>query len=211
MASMVIGKHAMIAKANMPNKIRIEFVLIFMSHLHIVLLMDGALKIKVPRLMPCYKTVTATKIKPFELRTMHILKIATFLMAMMLINLSGCNLQGNSPRVGLKLIAEGFTSPVALITPRDGSGRLFVVDQTGVIWIISEGERIERPFLDLRAQIVELNSFYDERGLLGLAFHPDFATNGRFYISYSAPLQGGLSPDRMGSHDLYLRIQSFRA
>ena len=113
-------------------------------------------------------------------------------------------MQGNPPpRVGLELIAEGFTSPVALVTPQDGSGRLFVVDQTGLIWIISEGERIEKPFLDLREHIVELNSFYDERGLLGLAFHPDFVTNGRFYISYSAPLQDGLSPDEW-DHTTYI-------
>ncbi len=101
--------------------------------------------------------------------------------------------QNITPRVGLELIAEGFTSPVALVTPQDGSDRLFVVDQVGIIWIISAGERIEIPFLDLRTRIVELNSFYDERGLLGLAFHPNFAINGRFYISYSSHLREGLS------------------
>ena len=59
--------------------------------------------------------------------------------------------------------------------------------------MIAEGKRIEEPFLDLRAKIVTLNDFYDERGLLGLAFHPEFGANGRFYVSYSAPLREGLS------------------
>jgi len=106
-------------------------------------------------------------------------------------------------RVGLELVAQGFTSPVALVEPKDGSQRLFVADQTGVVWIISAAQRIEKPFLDLRAQIVELNSFYDERGLLGLAFHPDFASNGRFYVSYSGALQAGLSPDEW-DHTTYI-------
>jgi hypothetical protein len=48
MASMLIGKQAMAPKAKMPNKIRIDLVVIFMAHLHIVLLMDGALNLKVP-------------------------------------------------------------------------------------------------------------------------------------------------------------------
>lgn len=107
------------------------------------------------------------------------------------------------PRVSLELVAEGFTSPVVLVEPEDGSQRLFVVDQAGVVWIISEGKRIEKPFLDLRAQIVELNSFYDERGLLGLAFHPDFATNGHLYVSYSGTLQDGLSPNEW-DHTTYI-------
>src|SRR5215210_5622122 len=119
MASIVIGKHAMMAKVSMPNKIRIEFVLIFISHLQVVLLMDGTLKIKVPHLMLCYKTVTGNKAKPLESRTMKVFKIVTFLMAMLLVNLSGCSLQGNSPSVKLELIADGFTSPVALVTPQD--------------------------------------------------------------------------------------------
>jgi glucose/arabinose dehydrogenase len=91
------------------------------------------------------------------------------------------------------LIAQGFTSPVALIDPGDGSQRLFVVDQPGLIWIIANGKRIEKPFLDIRQKVVPLNSFYDERGLLGLTFHPKFAANGLFYVSYSGHLQPGLS------------------
>jgi glucose/arabinose dehydrogenase len=100
-------------------------------------------------------------------------------------------------------VADGFTSPVALIEPSDGTHRLFVVDQTGVIWILSDGKRIEKPFLDIHEQIVELNSFYDERGLLGLAFHPDFASNGRFYVSYSGHLQDNLLPSEW-DHTTYI-------
>ena len=107
------------------------------------------------------------------------------------------------PQVELELVADGFTSPVMLVEPEGGSQRLFVVDQVGLLWIISKGKRIEKPFLDLRAQIVELNSFYDERGLLGLAFHPDFSTNGHFYVSYSGTLQDGLSPHEW-DHTTYI-------
>jgi len=108
--------------------------------------------------------------------------------------LGGCKIrEGIPPKVSLELVAEGFTSPVALVTPQDGSDRLFMVDQIGIIWIVSQGERIEKPFLDLRSSIVELNSFYDERGLLGLAFHPEFARNGIFFVSYSGQLRSDLS------------------
>lgn len=98
--------------------------------------------------------------------------------------------------VGLALVAEGFTSPVGLIDPGDGSGRLFVVDQIGVIRIIStDGQVIEAPFLDVRDRMVALNEDYDERGLLGLAFHPNYGTNGRFFVYYSAPLAAGAPSD----------------
>ncbi|HEX9387719.1 MAG TPA: PQQ-dependent sugar dehydrogenase [Anaerolineales bacterium] len=135
---------------------------------------------------------------------MKTLKIANFLVSLLLVIASGCSFQSNThPRVGLALIAEGFTSPVALISPNDGSHRLFVVDQTGLIWILFNGERLEKPFLDLRERVVKLNSFYDERGLLGLAFHPEFVKNGRFYVSYSAPLRAGLSPEEW-DHTTYI-------
>ena len=100
--------------------------------------------------------------------------------------------QSIPPQVGLELLVEGFTSPVGLVDPGDGTGRLFVVEQTGLIWILTNGKRIEKPFLDIRDKVVELNSLYDERGLLGLAFHPEFKSNGRFYVSYSGHLQNGL-------------------
>jgi glucose/arabinose dehydrogenase len=135
---------------------------------------------------------------------MKALKFINYLISLLLVIVTGCNLQNKTHlRIGLELVAEGFTSPVALISPEDGSHRLFVVDQTGLIWILFNGERIEKPFLDLRERVVKLNSFYDERGLLGLAFHPEFGTNGRFYVSYSAPLRAGLSPDEW-DHTTYI-------
>jgi len=130
--------------------------------------------------------------------------ILALLSILLLVSFWGCAVQENTPpRVGIKLIAEGFASPVALVDPEDGSQRLFVVDQTGLIWIIFEGGRNEKPFLDIRARLVDLNSFYDERGLLGLAFHPGFAENGQFYVSYSAPLQEGSSPTGL-DHTTYI-------
>lgn len=135
---------------------------------------------------------------------MKTLKTVNFLISLFLVTVSSCRVQSQThPKVGLELIAAGFTSPVALIPANDGGHRLFVVDQTGLIWILFNEARLEKPFLDLRGRVVRLNSFYDERGLLGLAFHPDFAKNGRFYVSYSAPLRAGLSPDEW-DHTTYI-------
>lgn len=90
-------------------------------------------------------------------------------------------------KVSLKLIADNFVSPVNFAQPEDGSGRLFIVDQTGLIIIITEkGNIIPEPFLDITRKIVSLDGQYDERGLLGLCFHPDFKNNKRFFIYYSA-------------------------
>lgn len=106
---------------------------------------------------------------------------------------------GNTPaaegEVHVELVSEGFWSPVALATPPDESNRLFVVDQIGVIRIVTDGTLMDIPFLDVRDRMVTLNSGYDERGLLGLAFHPDYDDNGKFYIYYSAPLREGAPAD----------------
>ncbi|MDD5418185.1 MAG: PQQ-dependent sugar dehydrogenase [Candidatus Nanoarchaeia archaeon] len=88
----------------------------------------------------------------------------------------------------LDLIAEGFTSPVAL--EYSGDGRLFIVDRVGIIYIIdANGNMMETPFFDIRDKIVELRTNFDERGLLGFALHPDFENNGKFYVYYSAQLR----------------------
>lgn len=88
----------------------------------------------------------------------------------------------------LKLMAEGLTAPVMLTEAPDGSGMLYVLEQPGVIRIIKDGKLVEEPFLDIKDKIVDLKEHYDERGLLGIAFHPQYASNGRFFLYYSVPL-----------------------
>ena len=93
--------------------------------------------------------------------------------------------------VALRVVADGLTAPVGLVAAPDGSGRSFVLDQTGLILILRDGRLEEGPFLDIRDRIVELDPEYDERGLLGLAFHPEFATERRFFVYYGAPPRDG--------------------
>lgn len=97
--------------------------------------------------------------------------------------------QAELPDVRLEAVAEGLVSPVFLTSPA-GDPRRFIVERTGRIYILNENdELVEQPFLDLRDRMVDLNEEYDERGFLGLAFHPEYADNGRFYVYYSAPLR----------------------
>jgi glucose/arabinose dehydrogenase len=96
-------------------------------------------------------------------------------------------LPGNKA-VDIQLIAESFTSPIGLVAAPDNSKRLFVIDQIGKIWVIdAAGHTLSAPFIDISSKIVTLMPGYDERGLLGLAFHPDYTTNGKFYLFYTAP------------------------
>lgn len=88
--------------------------------------------------------------------------------------------------IGLERVAGGFASPLLVTHAGDGSGRLFVVEQSGKIYILKDGRRLETPFLD----VSNLISAGGEKGLLGLAFHPDYASNGMFFINYTNN-QGG--------------------
>jgi len=78
----------------------------------------------------------------------------------------------------LTSVATGLSSPVLVTHAGDGSGRLFIVEQTGKIWIIKGGTLLPTPFLSLSASILAGG----EQGLLGLAFHPQFEINGKFYV-----------------------------
>lgn len=82
--------------------------------------------------------------------------------------------------LALEPVAEGLDSPLHLTAPR-GDPRLFVVEQPGRIRIVADGALLETPFLDLTSQVVSGG----ERGLLSVAFHPDYATNGRFFVNYT--------------------------
>ncbi len=97
-----------------------------------------------------------------------------------------------SGKTYLTQVAEGLTQPLVVAEAPDGSNRLFIVEQVGRIRIVApDGKLQTEPFLDIRDKLVTLNPQYDERGLLGLAFHPDYANNGRFFVYYSAPLRAG--------------------
>ncbi|HKP38045.1 MAG TPA: PQQ-dependent sugar dehydrogenase [Pyrinomonadaceae bacterium] len=91
--------------------------------------------------------------------------------------------------VGLKTVAEGFTSPTVLVPLTDGSGRLLIADQVGIIHVLNKdgGGLSGQPFLDLRSKLAKLNDGFDERGVLGVALHPKFKENRKFYVYYSAP------------------------
>ena len=79
----------------------------------------------------------------------------------------------------LTLFASGLTSPVCIVNA--GDSRLFVADQRGYIRIVSSSGIIStQPFLDITNRVV----YGGERGLLGIAFHPNFKTNGYFYVNY---------------------------
>jgi glucose/arabinose dehydrogenase len=84
-------------------------------------------------------------------------------------------------RLTFARVARGLSKPVYITHSGDNNGRLFVVEQTGRIRVIRKGVLQSQPFLDLRSKI----STGGERGLLGLAFHPDYSWNRKFYVNYT--------------------------
>jgi glucose/arabinose dehydrogenase len=90
------------------------------------------------------------------------------------------------PSIALQEIAHGLKNPVHITNAGDGSGRLFVVEQAGVIRIIDQGRLLPQPFLDIRERV---NSG-GEKGLLSVAFHPRYKDNGLFYVDYTTQQKG---------------------
>ncbi len=78
-------------------------------------------------------------------------------------------------------IVGGLARPVGVVAPADGSGRLFVVEQTGRIRVVEGNTLLAPPFLDLSSEV----SCCGERGLLGLALHPGFPANRAFFVDYT--------------------------
>jgi glucose/arabinose dehydrogenase len=85
------------------------------------------------------------------------------------------------------IVAEGFDRPVLLTHAPDQTGRLFVAEQGGLIFIVKNGNLMPTPFLDLTTQLTEdmMRGGYTELGLLGLVFHPQYAENGVFFVNYT--------------------------
>jgi len=102
-------------------------------------------------------------------------------------------------KVSLKPIVSNINMPTVMktaILPGDSVERLFIATQVGEIYYIGDG--VIRTFLDIRPRILKLgvsSGGYDERGLIGLAFHPDFYYNGLFYLHFS--VAGTQGPDAL--------------
>jgi len=87
-----------------------------------------------------------------------------------------------APRRGLRLVRVGdFQAPLYVTAPPGDPRRVVVVEQGGRAWMVRGGRRLARPFLDLRDRV----SAGGERGLLSLAFAPDYAESGRLYVDYT--------------------------
>ena len=111
------------------------------------------------------------------------------------------------------VVTENLSKPVFLTHAGDGSGRLFVVEQDGRILILAKGRLLPAPFLDIESRL----STGGERGLLGLAFHPNYKDNGRYFVNYTrkkdgatvvAQYQVSSSPNRSKSDEDILLIIS---
>jgi len=84
--------------------------------------------------------------------------------------------------IALQLVVSGLQRPVAVRAADDGSGRLFIVEQPGRIRIFDVDGLRSTPFLDIANRVRDTSN---EQGLLGLAFHPEYARNGRFFVNYT--------------------------
>lgn len=115
---------------------------------------------------------------------------------------------GSPVAIGVEEVATGLVSPVQLVHAPGKQGRRFIVDQVGVIWGLNPaGHLMPQPFLDISSKITPLTPDFDERGLLGLAFHPGFARNGRFFVFYTAPPR----PSAPAGYNNTVTIAEYRA
>ncbi|XP_041616081.1 HHIP-like protein 1 [Vulpes lagopus] len=101
----------------------------------------------------------------------------------------------------LEEVANGLRNPVAMVHARDGTHRFFVAEQVGLVWAyLPDRSRLDKPFLNVSRAVLTSPWEGDERGFLGLAFHPGFRHNGKLYVYYS-----------VGSgFDEWIRISEFR-
>ena len=86
-------------------------------------------------------------------------------------------------------VISGLARPVFVTSPNDGSNRLFIVEQGGTLRVLQPGASAATLFLDIAGKVTTAGN---EQGLLGLAFHPSYATNGRFFVDYTRAGDGAI-------------------
>ena len=89
-------------------------------------------------------------------------------------------------RIELEPVADDLSSPLYMTSARDGSNRLFIVEQPGRIKVLAPGAQTPTVFLNITSRVLDGG----ERGLLGLAFHPQFEYNRRFFVNYTRQTDG---------------------
>ena len=103
------------------------------------------------------------------------------LLALGICLITSCSLAADSPaKIKLEPLVRGLQNPLYLT--HDGTSRLFIVEQPGRIRLFQDGQLEKTPYLDIKSKVLSGG----ECGLLGLAFHPNFAENGFFYVNYTA-------------------------
>ncbi|MGI8787142.1 MAG: PQQ-dependent sugar dehydrogenase [Pyrinomonadaceae bacterium] len=115
----------------------------------------------------------------------HLKFLVVSLIALLLLSFLAAAQTASSYQFRLQTVLTGLTRPVLIRNAGDGSKRLFIVQQTGIIKVLQPGSNAPTNLIDLSSKIIVPVATGDERGLLGLAFHPQFATNGKFYVNYT--------------------------
>ncbi len=114
--------------------------------------------------------------------------VAVLTLAILVIN--GHTLAAPSPlKIRTIPVLSGLALPVHMVTVRDGTKRIFVVQQRGIIKVLQPGASATTDFINLSGVV---SSSGNERGLLGLAFHPDFTNNRKFYVYYTRSSDGAI-------------------
>src|SRR5690349_7312302 len=97
---------------------------------------------------------------------------------------------GQTPTIRLQTnYITGLSLPVFLTNAGDGSGRIFIVQQRGIIKVVQPGSTTPTNFLNISSIVSQSDT---ERGLLGLAFHPNYVSNGRFFVYYTRASDGAI-------------------
>lgn len=89
----------------------------------------------------------------------------------------------------LEEVANGLRNPLAMVHANDGTHRFFVAEQLGLVWVyLPDLSKLDRPFLNITKAVLTSPWEGDERGFLGLTFHPYYKYNGKLYVYYSVEL-----------------------
>ena len=109
--------------------------------------------------------------------------------------LSLASVAGQEDTIQLVKVVSGLKKPTAVVSPQDGSNRMFILEQCDAVRIMKYGHLFPTPFLDLSG-VVRCSG--NEEGLLGLAFHPEFKENGYFYINIGKVKSASVSQSLAG-------------